>query len=298
MNYSLHDRHYFNSLIDKLKAKLRNFLVVNRQGERLGIVKDLIVDRQRQLQIIISPTASHPTSSLQLNSKQIEKIEIVDKIVVVNPQPASNNASTENLTSESGREQSLTDSSKTASDRADTSAASQDPFMPSEPLAPKAMTHETEHQAEMQFRSEPDLPDEIIKLLSERVVVERKKRKVGEAIVRKEIETRIVEVPVRYEKLVIEQVTPERKQIIEINLGQETLTELESELAEAANGKQHNLAGTTVSGSFSSPKIASLLLNAIARERQHGCQQIRIEIVVDSPEKQKTYQEWFARCSQ
>ena len=41
------------------------------------------------------------------------------------------------------------------------------------------------------------LEDELIRLLGERLVIDRSKRKVGEVIVRKEIETRMVQVPVR-----------------------------------------------------------------------------------------------------
>jgi hypothetical protein len=55
--------------------------------------------------------------------------------------------------------------------------------------------------------------------------------------------------------------------------------------------------GLTVSGEFSSPKIASLLLNAIALERNHGCKAVQITILVEDEEHQKTYQEWFARTS-
>lgn len=77
------------------------------------------------------------------------------------------------------------------------------------------------------------LSQDVIRLLGERLVVDRSKRKVGEVIVRKEIETRIIQVPVRYEKLIIEQVSPERKQLVEINLGQAEVTGIE--LAETAN---------------------------------------------------------------
>jgi len=63
------------------------------------------------------------------------------------------------------------------------------------------------------------LEEEIIRLLGERLVVDRGKRKIGEVIVRKEIETRMIQVPVRREKLIVEQVSPERKQLAEINLG-------------------------------------------------------------------------------
>ena len=65
------------------------------------------------------------------------------------------------------------------------------------------------------------------------MVVDRNKHKVGEMIVRKEIETRIIQVPVRYEKLIVEQVSPERKQLVEINLGQAEVAGIE--LTETAN---------------------------------------------------------------
>lgn len=71
------------------------------------------------------------------------------------------------------------------------------------------------------------LSQDIIRLIEERLVVNRSKRKIGEVIVRKEIETRIIQVPVRYEKLIIEQVSPERKQLVEINLGQVEGTRIE-----------------------------------------------------------------------
>ena len=77
------------------------------------------------------------------------------------------------------------------------------------------------------------LSQDIVRLVEERLVVNRSKRKIGEVIVRKEIETRIIQVPVRYEKLIVEQVSPERKQLVEINLGQADGTGIE--LTEVTN---------------------------------------------------------------
>ncbi|MBA2749795.1 MAG: DUF2382 domain-containing protein [Tatlockia sp.] len=77
------------------------------------------------------------------------------------------------------------------------------------------------------------LSQDIVRLVEERLVVNHSKRKIGEVIVRKEIETRIIQVPVRYEKLIVEQVSPERKQLVEINLGQAGGTEIE--LTEVTN---------------------------------------------------------------
>ncbi|WP_199192210.1 DUF2382 domain-containing protein [Chlorogloea sp. CCALA 695] len=77
------------------------------------------------------------------------------------------------------------------------------------------------------------LSQDIVRLVEERLVVNRRKRKIGEVVVRKEIETRIIQVPVRYEKLIVEQISPERKQLVEINLGQTEDTEIE--LTEVTN---------------------------------------------------------------
>jgi stress response protein YsnF len=62
--------------------------------------------------------------------------------------------------------------------------------------------------------------EEIIPLLAERVVVDRQKRKKGEIVVRKVIETEVIEVLVRREKLIVEQVSPEYKELAVIDLGQ------------------------------------------------------------------------------
>jgi len=66
-----------------------------------------------------------------------------------------------------------------------------------------------------------------LQLLEERVVVDRSKRKIGEVIVRKEVETYMVQVPVRRERLIVEQVSPESKQLASIDLAQGELTGIE-----------------------------------------------------------------------
>jgi stress response protein YsnF len=61
------------------------------------------------------------------------------------------------------------------------------------------------------------LIEEVISLLSERLKVDYTRHKIGEIVVRKEIETQIlqVQVPIRHEKLIVEQVSPEYKQLFE-----------------------------------------------------------------------------------
>ena len=80
----------------------------------------------------------------------------------------------------------------------------------------------------LQQSKNPDsrtITEEKISLLEERLIVDFVRRKSGEIVIRKEIETCLlqVEVPVRREKLIIEQVSPEYKRLAEINLGQEPI---------------------------------------------------------------------------
>ncbi|MGQ9872234.1 YsnF/AvaK domain-containing protein [Leptodesmis sp.] len=126
-------------------------------------------------------------------------------------------------------------------------------------------------------------------LLEEQLNVEYQRRKVGEVIIRKQIETRMVQVPVRYEKLIIEQVSPEQKSLAEVDLSQGALDNIE-------------LTGTedkpTVTGEFTSPAVASQALEAIAKALQNRCKSVRIEIELEDGKLQQTYQEWLDQCSQ
>jgi hypothetical protein len=138
--------------------------------------------------------------------------------------------------------------------------------------------------------------EKTINLLEERLVVNSSKKKIGEVVVRKQIETRMVQVPIRREKLIVEQVSPEHQKLVEIDLGERDISDIA--LAEAEKWEIVDYpGGLSVSGEFSSPKIASLLLNAISLERHHGCQQVRVAILVEDESHQQQYQEWFNRCA-
>jgi uncharacterized protein (TIGR02271 family) len=133
--------------------------------------------------------------------------------------------------------------------------------------------------------------EEIVRLLEERLMINRSKWKVGEVVVRKEVANKIVQVPIRREKIIIEQVSPEPKQIAEIDLGKGEITGVERSNAPSSDTPYN------VVGEFVSPKAVSNLLNAIALQRYHGCAKVRVELVVEDPELRETYQNMFDRCS-
>ena len=129
---------------------------------------------------------------------------------------------------------------------------------------------------------------EVIRLLEERLVINRSKRKVGEVIVREEIETRMVQVPIQWEKLIVEQVGDDPKVLAEIDLGEGSITGID--LTEVKSDRQE----PTVKAEFTSVQKASKILNSIASQPRHGCVKVRIELVLENKQLEDTYQNWLA----
>ncbi|OYD95457.1 hypothetical protein CDG76_10895 [Nostoc sp. 'Peltigera membranacea cyanobiont' 210A] len=269
-----------SSLAD-LRKKVNNFAVFDKQGQLVGVVHDLIVDGNRRLNLVISNQANQQTaeysqqladqhpSLFRLQSQRIKQIDKPTKSVFIDLNKSEIEYMPEYLESETPGD-----------------------FNSTEQLANNQITN---NPVESLNNLEQVPEEQIIRLLEERLFVETSKRKVGEVIVRKVIETRMVQVPVRREKLIVEQISPEHKQLAEIDLGQEEIPGLDLTEVEKIEATHNN--GLTVSGEFSSPKIANLLLNAIALERNNGCKQVRVTIAVEDESHQKKYQEWFDRCS-
>lgn len=300
------------TLVEKLRSKLKNFSVMDKQGELVGEVKDLILDNNRQLNLVISKMANAPRSRpfmFVLMSKLIQKIDTPNKSVCVDINKAEIEHLPEYITTETlGMEFSeMQNNPVTPVQKAENEGAIKDSEYQSAAIMPTPSFESGDIQdgldegSVLYSETQELVEEEVIRLLGERLVVDRGKRRVGEVIVRKEIETLMVQVPVRREKLIVEQVSPERKQLAEINLGQGEISGIElteEDITRISLPETASLdSELTVRGEFKSPKIASLLLNAIALERHHGCKKVRVEIVVEDAERQKTYQEWFERSS-
>ncbi|MUL36615.1 DUF2382 domain-containing protein [Gloeocapsopsis dulcis] len=292
----MQNHNRIDALLEKLKSRLSNFIVLNNQGNIFAKVVDLKLDNNKQINLVLSTQDSFQQSHLVLLvSKLVQKIDPVNRTVLVNINQAESEKLPQCITTETQsmefsevNNNQATPAYAKEENSVSTQSSSESPGITAEVVA--------------DLSESENLVDEVIRLLGERVIVDRNKRKVGEVIVRKEIETRMVEIPVRREKLIVEQVSPERKQLAEIELGQQEITGLELRDAEvnhlsSLSSRIGTSNGLIVSGEFDSPKIASLLLNAIALERRQGCKKVRIEVIVEDTERQKTYQEWFERAS-
>jgi Domain of unknown function (DUF2382) len=156
------------------------------------------------------------------------------------------------------------------------------------------------------------LTEQVISLLEERLVVDLTRRKVGDIVVRKEIETQLmqVQVPIRREKLIVEQVSPEYNRIAEIDLGSQQVdpqaiaSSIEREFSATGNGDKSitvSLVSTdraTIQGRTYSPQAAIDLLEELARMPDRDWENIQIEIVLKNADRQANYQAVLDRYSQ
>lgn len=255
------------NLLDQFREKFTFFTIVNQKGKVLGRVEDFCVAKNHRLYMVMSTQGATVDSPWFLLSRQhIQTIDPENRSVIIDLSPAE----LEYLPVYQKKD-------VTSTSAVDSAEAIELEERVNPDLEPSDQTSEI-------------VEEDMIRLLEEKLVVNRSKQKVGEVVVRKEIETRVVEVPVRREKLIVEQVGEEPQQLAEIDLGKGKVTGV-SDSVEASPQTT-----TTVKGEFVSPKAASDLLAAIALQDNHGCVNVRVELVVDNPELQKTYQQMFDRC--
>ncbi len=284
-------------LLGRLRNKLKGFVVINMQGQVIGRVVNLCLDKKTHLNIVISKSGNSDDSTLfLLSSKYIQKVDSPNYSLFVDLTPSEytqlpvysqpNDQRINNMNSDEAKVNPETHSLDTQLENIET---------------PEVLGNQDLSESEDNSNI---VEEEIVRLLEERLVVNRSKRKVGEVVVRKEIETQIVEVPIQREKLIIEQVGAEPRQLAEIDLGKGEITGVE--LLNVSSSESHPRRDRevnqfdnsyTVTGEFLSPKTASNLLEAIAYQKQHGCRKIRVELLVDNSELQENYQSMFDRCS-
>ncbi|MGF1588739.1 MAG: DUF2382 domain-containing protein [Pleurocapsa sp.] len=123
-----------------------------------------------------------------------------------------------------------------------------------------------------------------ITLLEEKLQVKRRKRKVGEVIVRKQVETRMVQIPLRRETLIVERTGSNPERLTEVVIS-------ENQVNGFKYGELDNQAQLSVSrSSYLSLQTAQELLEAIAHLASANNAKIRVEIVTDSSQAQIEHQ--------
>jgi stress response protein YsnF len=281
--------------LTKLRQQLIGFQVRTNQGDFIGTVTDLVVDENYRLNLLIQQLAPSETLK-ERSSNQPEQNFLVRTKLIQHVYRASHTLSINlNLSDFVPNSDIAMTATPDSSDAFGTVIVQQDDrtapvqdTLENQPVAGKALS--------------PDvLQEETIRLLAERLKVDYERRKVGEVIVRKEVQTELIQVPVRREKLIVEQVSPDNRQLAEIDLGQGDLSGLEL-IDSARTSSTHSISqstdhATTVTGEFTSPKTLVWLLDAIARQRNHGCKRIHITLELNDAEHAELYQSWFESSS-
>lgn len=265
-----------NQVPEKVRSKLKSFIAKDKEGELVGKVKDVYFDASGQLNFVVAGKNSEKPRIFLLNIKQLKKVDYQEKSLFVKLSLEQIHMLPEK--SVIATEEHLEIPPTSASELSDSN--------PIRPIAVMSNLTDTDIQSENQ--AELDIVDqEVIRLLEERLIINRSKRKVGEVIVRKEIATRMVQVPVQREKLIIEQVGDNPKVLAEIDLGEGQITGMD------LNAIKVKPSEPTVMAEFTSVQKASKILNAIASQPRHGCVKVRLEIVLENKELEETYKKWF-----
>ncbi|NQE32804.1 PRC-barrel domain-containing protein [Microcoleus asticus] len=271
-----------NRVPEKVRTKLKSFTVKDNQGHLVGKVKDVYFDPNGQLNFVVAGLGSENTRTFLLSIKLLKKVDYHQKALFVSINsdqvdmlpPASANGGRESLENASESHNEFNNSELTN---------------PSTVMSNLTDADRTDENLEIAEDEENlDIVDrEVIRLLEERLVINRSKRKVGEVIVRKEIETRMVQVPIQWEKLIVEQVGDDPKVLAEIDLGEGNITGID--LTEIKSDRQE----PTVKAEFTSVQKASKILNSIASQPRHGCVKVRLELVLEDKQLEDTYQKWM-----
>ncbi|WP_293347899.1 MULTISPECIES: DUF2382 domain-containing protein [unclassified Microcoleus] len=271
-----------NRVPEKVRTKLKSFTIKDNQGHLVGKIKDVYFDPNGQLNFVVSGLGRENPRIFLVSIKLLKKVDYHQKTLFVSIKSDAvdllpgfvGTAEYEYLGKSSEQ---LDEVSKNESTNPSTVMSNL-----------TDADRQNEHLETDEDDENLDIVDrEVIRLLEERLVINRSKRKVGEVIVRKEIETRMVQVPIQWEKLIVEQVGDDPKVLAEIDLGEGNITGID--LAEIKSDRQE----PTVKAEFTSVQKASKILNAIASQPRHGCVKVRLEIVLEDKQLEDTYQKWM-----
>jgi len=272
-----------NRVPEKVRTKLKSFTVKDNKGQLVGKIKDVYFDASGQLNFVVAGLGSENTRVFILSIKLLKKVDYHQKALFL-----SINSSQVDLlpaVSANAGYSSLEKISEPHSEFNNSELTN-----PSTAMSNLTDADRTDENLETEEDEEKfDIVDrEVIRLLEERLVINRSKRKVGEVIVRKEIETRMVQVPIQWEKLIVEQVGDDPKVLAEIDLGEGSITGID--LTEVKSDRHE----PTVKAEFTSVQKASKILNSIASQPRHGCVKVRLELVLENQQLEDTYQKWLA----
>ena len=256
-----------NSQLSKLDKQLISYQVLDRQGIARAEVKDIYYDINNEINLLIElKSINNQLNLYRLEHTDICQINLDDKLIL------------SNLSQQQLENSPLYQTVPTHIKE----ALSQSSLYDDCEMNPSKDKNNIDIDINQQ--QSDSLEIEAIPLLEEKLQVTRQKQKVGEVIVRKQVETKIVEVPLRREKLIVERIGKNPEQLTEVVIG-----------SGKVNGFQYNELNDhdrlhLTNSHFLDLPTAHKLLEALTQVSATANTKIRLEIVTDSSEHQLEYQ--------
>ncbi|MBE9143600.1 YsnF/AvaK domain-containing protein [Planktothrix mougeotii] len=212
MAYSYPEGYHKNRKVEQLAKKLNGCWIQTLDGEVVGQVIDVISNAKGKVELVVplNITPENRQQLLLLKANLIKQTHIDDRLLFIERTPE------------------LEPFLKTHPN-----SSTPQQYFPT-PI-PSFSLNDEEDETDSTLplpasENQPNIVDNItIPLKEEKLIVERERRKVGEVVIRKQVETYFVQVPVKREKLVIEQVGTDDQILAEIPLSEETIRVVKTE---------------------------------------------------------------------
>lgn len=212
MAYSYPEGYHKNRKVEQLAQKLNGCWIQTLDGEVVGQVIDVISNAKGKVELVVplNITPENRQQLLLLKANLIKQTNIDDRLLFIERTPELEPFLKTNPNSSTPQQ-----------------------YFPTPIPSFSLNDEEDETDSTLPLPSsenQPNIVDNItIPLKEEKLIVERERRKVGEVVIRKQVETHFVQVPVKREKLVIEQVGSDDQILAEIPLSEETIRVVKTE---------------------------------------------------------------------
>ncbi len=250
-----------NSQLSNLEQQLISFKVVDRQGIMRGRVQDIYYDSDENINLLFELDNTNSKLNLRsLDRKDICRLDVDSKLVMSN----LSNQQLENLPLYQPVSAHIKNALEQSSEYNDCE------------MNPNVNSSQESSSSAISK----------ISLLEEKLKVIRRKQKVGEIVVRKHVETKVVEIPIRREKLIVERVGKNTEQLTEIVINEEKINGLGYDALEP----NENPLLAAKSKYFTVEK-AQNVLEAISHLPSGKNAKIRLEIISSDSSIQQDFQD-------
>jgi stress response protein YsnF len=246
------------SQLSELEKQLISYKVLDRQGMYRAKVADIYYDVSNELNLLIKLIGvDEPLKLQKLEARDISRLDLNNKQILSN----LSDRQLENLPI----------------------------YQPVPPHVKDALTESSkssDRQMNLAHNDDRLLDRDVyqISLLEEKLQVNRRQQKVGEVVVRKHVETRMVKVPIRREKLIVERIGKNPERLTEVVVTEGRVNGFKYE--ELQNTDELHI----TKSHFLDIQTARQLLEALAHLSSVGNARVRLEIVTNCSEHQIEHQ--------